>query len=689
LQEVFFITNFAVFYINILLTCKKNSMVREILTSFLFALISIVSFSQASDTWAVKFSSAIVTRYQPTIDAMTGKGWEYSNGIVLHGMEKVYLKTKNATYLNYIKAYIDAYVDANGNVTGLGTTVDKIEPGILCLFLYEQTGLLKYKTAAINIKNYLLSSNPVNFHKTADGGYWHKNDGNYDNVMMVDGMYMLHPFLAKCAYILNDPSLYDIATFQMLLLGTHVMATPKTLPKHAWDYTKTKTWADPSTGESTDVWSRGTGWYMMALADVLTYLPASHANYAAILELFQRMASGVAANQDAATGLWYQVVDKPTASGNYLESSGSGMFVYAIKKGIDNGWLNSSVYSPVCQNGWTGMQTKIATYTDNMPQIKGFCPATGVLNNTAAYLALTAVNCPTASGTQHPHGYCGILMAASAMELQPPVTSITSPAPGAAYTTPVSFTINATATDPDGTIAKVEFYQGTTKLGESATSPYSFTWNNVPAGSYDLTVKATDNIGLITTSSTVAITVSAPSFNIFSKRIEAGQDDVEEFANGTVTRTSYALEMSYYSSVAGNQVVGLRFNNVTVPAGATINKAYIQFGATKINYSITDLVIRGEYTGNSAAFTGANNNVTSRTLTSANATWIPAPWTTAGEMSTIQQTPELKTIVQEIIGHASWASGNSMSFIISGTGARPAYSYEGASDKAALLYIEY
>jgi unsaturated rhamnogalacturonyl hydrolase len=662
----------------------------------IFCILSLTAcdaaFTQLSNTWAVKFSDAIVSRYQPTIDNMTGKGWEYSNGIILRGMEEVYNKTGTSAYYNYIKAYVDAFVDASGNVTGLGTTVDKIQPGILCLYLYEINGQAKYLTAANNVKNRLLSTSPVYYNKTPDGGYWHKNDGTMDNVMMVDGMYMLHPFLARLAH--DDPgntSLYDVATFQLLLLGTKSMPTPINLPKHAWDYAKNTTthpWTNTTDGRSTDCWSRGTGWYMMALVDVLQYLPTSHANYAATLELFQRMAAGVKANQDAATGLWWQVVDKGTTSGNWLETSGSGMFVYAIKKGIDHGWLSSATYLPVCQAGWTGMKTKIGTFTDGKPQIQQFCQASNVVNNTAAYFALSQVNCPATSGTQHPHGYCGILMAASAMELQPPVVSITSPTAGATFSTPVSVTINASASDPDGTIARVEFYQGAVKLGEATSSPYSYTWSSVPAGSYVLTAKATDNIGLITTSASVAITVS-PGATTFTKRISTGVDDVEEFSNGKVTRTSYALEISYYSSFAGNQVVGLRFNNVTIPASANITNAYIQFGAVKTNSSTANLVIKGEYSGNSAAFTSTAGNVSSRVRTTANATWIPAPWSTIGEVSAVEQTPNLKTIVQEIISHPSWASGNNMTFIITGTGARPAYSFEGSSGKAALLHIEY
>jgi len=90
----------------------------------------------------------------------------------------------------------------------------------------------------------------------------------------------------------------------------------------------------------------------------------------------------------------------------------------------------------------------------------------------------------------------------------PPTVSITSPSNGATFTAGANITINATASDSDGTVTKVDFYQGTTFLGTDTSSPYSYTWNNVPAGSYSLTAKATDDDSAVTTSAPVNITVN-------------------------------------------------------------------------------------------------------------------------------------------------------------------------------------
>jgi hypothetical protein len=90
----------------------------------------------------------------------------------------------------------------------------------------------------------------------------------------------------------------------------------------------------------------------------------------------------------------------------------------------------------------------------------------------------------------------------------PPTVSITSPSNGAVFAQGSNITINANASDTDGSVTKVEFYQGTTKLGEDTNSPYSYTWNSVPTGLYNLTAKATDDDGNSTTSSPpIGITV--------------------------------------------------------------------------------------------------------------------------------------------------------------------------------------
>jgi hypothetical protein len=97
-----------------------------------------------------------------------------------------------------------------------------------------------------------------------------------------------------------------------------------------------------------------------------------------------------------------------------------------------------------------------------------------------------------------------------------PVVIITSPGNGSSFTAPANITITATASDIDGKINKVEFYNGTTKLGESTTTPFSFIWNNVAVGTYSITAVAIDNFNAKTTSSPIlfSINTGTPPVNL-------------------------------------------------------------------------------------------------------------------------------------------------------------------------------
>jgi unsaturated rhamnogalacturonyl hydrolase len=371
------------------------------------------SFSYAhATTWAVDFSNAIIKRWPTNIESMTGKiKWEYSNGIILHGIEKVYDHSKNADYLSYIKKWVDSYVNDNGVVTIDSSlhSLDQIQPALLCLFLYKETGTAKYKAGADYILSYL-GKQP----KTASGGFWHKE--TYPNQMWTDGIYMAEPFVGKYGYRIGKIDYCDsIATFQPTLLYNKAYNSTSKLLVHAWDETKKAAWADPTTGLSPSIWSRGMGWYFVGMVDVLKYLPKTHPQFSAMLSILGNIAEGIKNAQDPTTGLWYEVTDKPSLTGNFLESSGSGLFIYALKTAIDYGFIDKS-YLAVAQKGWTGFKTQLTLDAQGLPVINGFVGAMSA-GLSANYIspAASPVSCPPSIA---PHGYCAALFAASAMELQ-------------------------------------------------------------------------------------------------------------------------------------------------------------------------------------------------------------------------------------------------------------------------------
>lgn len=171
-----------------------------------------------------------------------------------------------------------------------------------------------------------------------------------------------------------------------------------------------------------------------------------------------------------------------------------------------------------------------------------------------------------------------------------------------------------------------------------------------------------------------------------SVQVSDDDDDAEE-QDGYMDLGSSDLELVFESS--SQQTVGIRFQGVNVPQGATITSASIQFTVDETDDDATNLTLRGEAADNAAAYAGNDYNITSRPTTSASANWAPAPWNSVGEAGSNQKTPDLAALVQEIVSRPGWSSGNAMAFVITGSGERTAESYDGSSSKAPILNLEY
>jgi hypothetical protein len=153
-----------------------------------------------------------------------------------------------------------------------------------------------------------------------------------------------------------------------------------------------------------------------------------------------------------------------------------------------------------------------------------------------------------------------------------------------------------------------------------------------------------------------------------------------------MSRTSSDLELVYDREI---QTVGLRFSNVTLPPGATVVNAYIQFQVDEISTDAAVLTIQGQAEVNPVTFENTNGDISNRTRTTAAANWIPDHWTIVGQAGLSQQTPDIAPVIQEIINLPGWVDGSSLVFIITGTGSRVAESFNGNQAAAPLLHVEY
>ncbi len=181
-----------------------------------------------------------------------------------------------------------------------------------------------------------------------------------------------------------------------------------------------------------------------------------------------------------------------------------------------------------------------------------------------------------------------------------------------------------------------------------------------------------------------------------TSQVSANNDDAEErVSDGNMSRGSSDLELVFDGNT--RQFVGVRFRNINVPAGVTITNAYIQFTTDETDSGTTNVVVHGEAAPDPQQFQGGDYDISSRPQTAASVAWnnVP-PWTTVGEQGLDQRTPNLSSIVSELIADPGWAAGNAMVFIFSaGPGCassacqRTAESHNGSSSNAPQLVIEY
>lgn len=261
----------------------------------------------------------------------------------------------------------------------------------------------------------------------------------------------------------------------------------------------------------------------------------------------------------------------------------------------------------------------------------------------------------------------------------------TSPNDGQLFTAlaPVSFAANAAA---DGSITQVEFFANNVSVGIDNTSPYTWSWTPPAYANYVLKAVATDNLNNATAKQ-ISVSVQNGSVVNISSQVNAGSDDAEEtVSSGAMYLTSTDLELTTDGSA---QEVGMRFKNLNIPQGATITSAYIQFTVDEVASGTTGLTIFGENHGNPATFTTSAHSISNRVKTAASVSWIPVPWTVLQQAGADQKTPDLSAVVQSIISRSDWSANNAMVFVITGSGQRTAYAYEGAAAKAPKLFVSY
>lgn len=329
-----------------------------------------------AEKMGLRLAEDLIKRY-PSADQYPYKSWSYPQGYLLMGMAHLYKITKNKKYYDYIYDYGNTHVTEDGTVNGFtGCSMDDMMPGAVLVWLYEQTKEERFAKACHQI-----CASFLDYPRTREGGFLHDRI-RYPGQMWVDGVFMGQMFYCAYGKAFQKPECYEEAVGQLQLIYRYCHVHDGLLV-HAYsevDYGKENygkenygkenygkdncsgnnkpPWAGPD-GRSTSVWSEGLGWYALILVELLKTIPESMQLRKVPERYLRELLYGLKKYQNPETGLWYQVVDKPDDGRNWCETSGSGMFLYAMANGIRLGVITKEEFEENVRLAAKGLHTKM------------------------------------------------------------------------------------------------------------------------------------------------------------------------------------------------------------------------------------------------------------------------------------------------------------------------------------------
>lgn len=323
--------------------------------SFQFSSCTVTKSNGRKYSYARKFADSEMKRFPKAYQLDHGKRYYfgYSQGLGTLAMLKMWKATGNKKYYRYVEEWADSLISKSGDILLYNAdsyNIDYINSGKVLFDIYHETKDSKYKLAMdLLIKQ--LETHP----RTSEGGYWHKLV--YPHQIWLDGIYMGSPFMAQYGKEFDKPEWINEAINQVTLCYKRTYDEKTGLNYHAWDESKSQAWANPETGHSPNFWGRSMGWYFMATVDVLDFVPENHPGRPELIKILNNLTEAVSKYQTK-NGLWYQVLDKGDKAGNYEEASVSAMFMYAIAKSVNKGYIDKK-YKTIAEKAFNGISSRL------------------------------------------------------------------------------------------------------------------------------------------------------------------------------------------------------------------------------------------------------------------------------------------------------------------------------------------
>ena len=250
--------------------------------------------------------------------------WEWTQGVGLFGLWKMFCYEHKEEYLEILRNYYDRQIGIGFPALNVNTAT----PYLTMSYLAEYTGEAKYMEPCVAAAKDIMA----NFPRTEEGGFQHKtSDTLNDQELWDDTLYMTVLFLANMGRILNDDGMKKEAEYQFLLHNKYLSDKETGLWYHGWTFKERNNFAGA-------FWGRGNCWVTMAIPEFLAMTECSEETKAVLVEALKKQVESLKKYQ-APNGMWHTLIDD---ADSYVEASATCGFAYGILKAVREGILDES-----------------------------------------------------------------------------------------------------------------------------------------------------------------------------------------------------------------------------------------------------------------------------------------------------------------------------------------------------------
>lgn len=300
----------------------------------------------------VALARALADRWM-AVHAAEDASWDWGDGTLMFALTRLHAVTGEAAYLEYARRWLDPHIQAGYDIS----TSDRCPPALSAIALYAQGCDPKYRAVADDVVTYL----DTRALRTDDGGISHLGTlPTFGATLWLDSLFMFGEVLIRRGEAWDDAQSLDLFGSQYAIFARDMQDAAAGFFVHGYHW--------PGAQDPGVFWARGNGWVLVSASDYLRVRAARGETDEAVRASFVRLASAVSAAQDASTGLFWTVVNRPGET--YLETSATALFALGLARGRRIGVLDASV-DPIVARAMDGLRSRITRDAEGRPIVTG------------------------------------------------------------------------------------------------------------------------------------------------------------------------------------------------------------------------------------------------------------------------------------------------------------------------------